>query len=273
MRAEKAIRLLSLLPKRPVEFYDRVMTVVEVKREGNGTRLPAGNGATFEFRDALSRTLNISAKQVLEILKESELQGLERKVAEAIARTNGAGPFDPRHNGDFLLARSAYVICRVLSPDVVVETGVAYGVTSAFTLEALAVNGKGVLHSIDLPPLGKDADLHVGAFIPQELKGRWRLYRGTARRLLPELLRSIGGVDLFIHDSLHTYRNMSFEFKTVWPYLHGGAALLSDDVGLNDGFRDFAAEVKPKFSAVIKEEEKDALFGMMAKGALRSRGQ
>jgi hypothetical protein len=45
-----------------------------------------------------------------------------------------------------------YSIVRAYKPEIVVETGVAHGVTSAFLLCAMHENRKGHLYSIDLPP-------------------------------------------------------------------------------------------------------------------------
>jgi hypothetical protein len=265
MRALKAVRLLSLLPKHPVEIYDRVMTVIQVNKERRRTSTPTSN--TVNFVDALNLALGVSIGGITEILAENELHHIEKNVSDAITNSKGSGPFDLGHCGDFLLARSIYVICRLLSPNIVIETGVAYGVTSAFTLQALAVNNKGTLFSIDLPPLSPDADEHVGAFIPPQLRGRWRLKRGPTKRILPSLLPPITEVDLFVHDSLHTYHNMSFEFESIWGYLRPGGVLVADDVGLNDAFRDFAGKVIPAFCAVVNQKDKDALFGILVKRA------
>jgi predicted O-methyltransferase YrrM len=248
-----------------VEFYDRVMRVVEVTKQSR--RSPSKTKDSITFMEALGLALDISTRDIAEILSESHLGSIEMTVSEGIASARTVGPFDPGCNGDFALARSIYVICRLCSPNAILETGVAYGVTSAFVLEALAVNQKGTLFSIDLPSLAKEADQHVGALIPQQLRERWHLYRGTAKRVLPKLLPSIGKLDLFIHDSQHTSRNMTFEFETVWPSLRPGAVLIADDVELNDAFSDFAAEVKPSFAAVIQEENKEARFGIMVKPA------
>lgn len=49
-----------------------------------------------------------------------------------------------------------YTIIRIRKPDIVVETGVAQGVSSTFILQALEDNGRGQLYSIDLPPAGAD---------------------------------------------------------------------------------------------------------------------
>ncbi|HVJ07399.1 MAG TPA: class I SAM-dependent methyltransferase [Acidisarcina sp.] len=261
----KALRLLSLLPTHPVEFYDRVMTVVEVKKERG-----ISSTKTCEFMsvmDALSAALNVSQDDIAKILAEKDLAAIEKAVSERIAEASAEDSFNRNHNGDFALARSIYVICRLRMPDVVLETGVANGVSSAFALQALAVNRKGRLFSIDFPPLGKEADQHVGALVPQHLRGRWKLYLGPTKRVLPDILASIGELDVFIHDSLHTFRNMTFEFESVWPRLRPGGILLSDDVGMNDAFADFAATAKPLMPTFIQEENKDAQFGIMVKAA------
>ncbi len=44
-------------------------------------------------------------------------------------------------------------------------------------------------------------------------------------------------MDLFLHDSLHTTRNMRREFETVWPSLRAGGLLLADDVERNRRLR------------------------------------
>jgi Methyltransferase domain len=263
-QASKAVHLLSLLPKRPVEFFDRVVTVLERTTDSVGG-FQNRSAQALSLPDALSKALSVPSSKIRELLAESELQCLEGEVSEQITRSSG--PFDSCHNGNFCLARSIYILCRLLLPNVVLETGVAYGVTSAFTLQALAVNGKGTLISVDLPPLGRDADRHVGALIPQELKGRWQLHRGPAKRILPKLFSAIGEVDIFVHDSLHTYRHMSFEFETAWPHVRPGGAIVSDNVDLNDAFRHFTARVNPAFSAMVEEEKTTDLFGVMIKRA------
>jgi predicted O-methyltransferase YrrM len=147
----------------------------------------------------------------------------------------------------------------------VVETGVCYGVTSAHLLRALKENQNGYLHSIDLPPLGKDADQYVGRLIPAKLKDRWTLHRGCSGKLLKPLLQKHSSIDLFIHDSLHTHRNMTNEFALAWPALRGGGVLISDDIEENSAFLELSRLPDVAFSSVIKEEGKNALLGIVAK--------
>jgi hypothetical protein len=152
-----------------------------------------------------------------------------------------------------------YAIYRHLRPAVAVETGVANGFSTAFTLLALDRNGEGRLHSVDLPrEVGRDYE--AGAFyegegragipsgsepgwlIPPELKERWTLVLGRTQDQLPPLLDRLGTIDSFMHDSEHSFECMWFEFNDAWPHLRAGGLLLSDDVNSTEAFPRFAGE-------------------------------
>jgi len=134
------------------------------------------------------------------------------------------------------LGTALYVICRKLRPDNVVETGVAGGVSSSYILCALETNNNGKLYSIDLPWAGTGES---GWLIPDYLRHRWQLLTGRSSEKLTPLLRKLGEIDVFLHDSEHTYRNMLWEYETVWTYLKSGGILLSHNVDYSDAFPDF----------------------------------
>jgi predicted O-methyltransferase YrrM len=145
----------------------------------------------------------------------------------------------------------------------VLETGVAYGVSSVFILKALEVNGRGTLHSVDLPPLRSEYKRFWGIAVPEALKDRWRLHRGSSARVLPRLLREIRTIDLFVHDSLHTRGNMRREFDTVWPHLRNGAVLMADDVERNRAFSELRQK-RPALWRVVQDREESPLHGRAA---------
>jgi hypothetical protein len=60
--------------------------------------------------------------------------------------------------------------------------------------------------------------------------GPVRLVIGDSRRELPGLMERCAPVDMFYHDSLHTYEHMVWEFGTALPHLGIGGLLASDDV-------------------------------------------
>ena len=137
-----------------------------------------------------------------------------------------------------------YAVVRALQPTVVVETGVAGGVSSAYLLLALQRNGRGILHSIDCNDQAYLLENQtVGWIVPDWLRSRWHLHLGDASELLAALLRELGEIDVFIHDSLHSYEQMNLEFHVAYPHLRPGGLLLADDALWNSAFPEFAHEV------------------------------
>jgi predicted O-methyltransferase YrrM len=185
------------------------------------------------------------------------------KHIETLRAQKTDGPFPPEgfHNGTETLGTLCYLACRYLRPRVVVETGVAYGVTSTYILAALDDNDYGELHSIDLPPLALDAAAHVGYFVPSELRSRWTLSLGPARKLLPQLLGSTQPIDLFVHDSLHTYSHMKWEFETALSALRPGGILISDDIDGNRAFEQMVQSWNIDSWLAIRQIRKNALCG------------
>ena len=259
MKGQKILQLALLSAKNPIECYDRICTWLEVSRDSFSTKTPQYK--VREWTDALTGLGQCLGQNMSEFCKEASLIEIEKKVSALAESELVCSPFRTSHNADFTLARLCYLVCRALRPNVVLETGVAHGVISAFVLQALAMNGRGVLHSVDLPPLGAHGDAFVGVLIPHELRPSWHLHRGTSKRILPKLLPSLSNVDVFIHDSLHTYRHMLWEFRTVMPFLTRRCAVISDDIDGNEAFADHLAFFDPTFSFVAKEEKKPSLFG------------
>jgi predicted O-methyltransferase YrrM len=138
-----------------------------------------------------------------------------------------AGPRRGGTSSDFS-GEALYLLVRAARPSVVVETGVLYGASSAHILAALDKNGGGELHSIDLgcPPEEPAHDF----FVPQDLASRWTYIRGSVREELPPLLARLGTIDMFNHDSLHTYDNMTWEYERAVEHLRPGGVLSSHDV-------------------------------------------
>jgi Methyltransferase domain len=166
-------------------------------------------------------------------------------------------------------ASELYVICRLLRPSVVVETGVAAGYSSTFILQALQDAGYGHLYSIDigkgefdgvaLPPKQK-----IGWLVPASLRSRWTLNIGSSSEMLKPLLQRLGEINLFYHDSDHSYQNMTFEFETAWKHLSTPGIILSDDIDWNKSFSDFCERKKMKAVRVmlgLGAARKDAASG------------
>lgn len=145
-----------------------------------------------------------------------------------------------------------YVTTRILQPEVAVETGCFTGWDSAVLLHALDRNGRGRLHTIDLPARdgvfsqhGRNAalpdGLRPGFLVPDAFRDRWSFTEGNVRDELMPLLARLDAVDLFFHDSDHSYAHMMWEYAAALPHMRPGGLLVSDDIAWNTAFWDFAA--------------------------------
>lgn len=252
--------LASLALRRPPEFRDRVAGYADLGLDHLFGRAPTYETAPWE---SALRDVEARLGHAANVFDEPALNEVEVYTRRLLKEISGEDPFTRHWAADSLLARCCYLVCRLLEPDVVVETGVAYGVSSAFILRALEENGRGSLYSVDLPPLRREVDRFWGIAVPDALKGRWNLHRGSSRRVLPELLGELGSVDLFVHDSLHTYRNMRREFEAVWPDLRTGGVILADDVERNRAFGELQQK-NPALWRVVQDRERRPLHGKAA---------
>ncbi len=138
-------------------------------------------------------------------------------------------------------------------PEIVFETGVFDGQSSV--LQALEDNGAGRLVSVDLPATStvdgstqcmRESSLPAGCdpgwAIADRLRGRQRLILGDSKEWLPRLFTEHPTVDIFIHDSLHTFEHMYFEYSLAWRHLPPGGLLLSDDIFWSAAFHRFCRE-------------------------------
>lgn len=189
-----------------------------------------------------------------ELLEDGDYNDFQELLAKNLRNLGAPG---------FTEARMLYLIVRALRPRIVIETGVANGVTSTMILLALNKNKFGNLYSIDWSvnkikskrkatqlPSGKN----IGWLVPDKLKERWVVSFGDAKILLPKLISEIKECDVFLHDSDHSYGHMMFEFETIYPVLK--KILLSDDISRNNAFDEFSSRYDLKTLKVSR-------FGIM----------
>jgi len=191
----------------------------------------------------------------------AELEGLWPVIDAAHEGwVRAAGGLEVRgHRASFanlspLSSKRLYALLRRLQPEVLVETGVCNGVSSAVILHALHANERGHLYSVDLPefagvlstehwegkgggviPAGKDP----GWLVPDDLRDRWDLRIGRSQEVLRPLMQELGRIEFFMHDSEHSYECMQFEMTLAEEHLAPGAPLVVDDANWSSAFQDF----------------------------------
>ena len=193
------------------------------KQRGGNTPAPTQAGATpfYAMWDAVARfAQEIRASDFMtEMVRRRDAYGSEGVM----------GALD---------CATLYALTRWLRPAVVVESGGFIGMSSAFILRALADEklAKSKLYSIEW-----SEECEQGALIPDELRPQFIPMRGKVEDFLKrgELPSPI---DMFLHDSSHSYRHMLWEFRQFWPRLCDGGLLVSHGVQMNAAFPEFVVK-------------------------------
>jgi predicted O-methyltransferase YrrM len=191
--------------------------------------------------EQLGRWFGVSPQVIRELAEEAA------SIVSTIAQQ---WPAEEGNLGHLKGALALYVVTRLAKPEIMVETGVAAGISSAFALDAMDRNGKGILYSIDVKNYDHahiPEEMPTGAMIPANLRHRWKLVQGNSRRLLRELLVEVDAIDVFLHDSLHTREQMLWEYTVAWEALRVNGLLLSDNVEQHKAFQEFCAGKKAPF--------------------------
>lgn len=149
-------------------------------------------------------------------------------------------------------ARVLYLLIRATNPSVVLETGVANGLSTFFTLSAMDQNKHGELHSIDMTK-------NVGHVFGQS-HPRWNLHvtHGRARDLT-KVSQPLAPLDIFFHDADHSYRSQWNEYSIALDHMRPGGFIVSDDVDSSWAFRDFCASHELE---MVILQDKTKLFGV-----------
>lgn len=143
-----------------------------------------------------------------------------------------------------------FTICEKLNITNAIETGVAYGWSSAAILKSLA-NRKGSLISIDMPMLKQtDYDL-IGVAVEPSLKKFWELRREPDRYGLPRAIKSMGeNLELVHYDSDKSYYGRKWSQEIIWKNLKSGGIFISDDIEDNTAFLEFVTTHNFEFSVL-----------------------
>jgi hypothetical protein len=130
-----------------------------------------------------------------------------------------------------------YAVTRLIRPSLVVETGVHDGLGSTVFLRALERNAadgaEGRLLSFDV----RD---DVGWLVPDRLRPRHELVIGDSVREMARAVRD-RNIDVFLHDSLHTYQHETAELELALRHAEPHAILMSDNAAVVPAMEDFCA--------------------------------
>jgi hypothetical protein len=169
-------------------------------------------------------------------------------------------------DGDSSFCRAIWCVAMHTRPAVVIETGVAHGVTSRVVLEALNENRLGHLWSIDLPfPFDERLHGETGMVVTDACLPRWSYVEGSSKQRLAPLVADVGQVGMFVHDSLHTAENTVFEMEQAARAMAARGVMIIDDIDSHMGFVTFV-ERHPGYRGIMcPSADRHGMFGIAVK--------
>lgn len=257
-KIRKLLRLFSAPNKT-----ERIRSLLEIRL--NRLLFNGRPSDALTFDDLLLRFHDTGLANLLQSGGEAEQAVLSTRANfDRLTAEGRPLPFPTYFNADKSLAMLCYALACHLRPEVVIEAGVGYGITSSLILSALENIGAGQLISMDLPSLSDPKGGSVGLAVPEEVRKCWTLLIGGTRRLLPRIMADTGQVDLMISDSANVYTQQRFEFETIWPHLRPSGAMIFNNISLK--LQQYLEAVEgSRFYSIWQVEKTSCVTGLVLK--------
>ncbi len=118
-------------------------------------------------------------------------------------------------------------LIRQEKPNTMIESGVESGYSTEHFLVAMDDVKRGHLYSCDPAPSG----FYVAYPI---VHPRFTFIQKRSYEALDGIVSVTGPIDMFLHDSDHSWKCQSWEYQWAWENVRSGGIIASDDVGWSD---------------------------------------
>ena len=124
--------------------------------------------------------------------------------------------------------RVLHAAVKAMQSEQIVELGTFWGMSALFMLEALETAGP----DAHLTTIEHSADFSrkASALIHSQFNGRATCIHGRTQEIVPDLARTMAGVDLMFHDAGHSGEAYVRDFNAAERFLAPGAVVLFDDI-------------------------------------------
>jgi len=210
----------------------RLKLFLEGERRGIGiTSLHASATAHFNDLDSF-----LQSNPQVSFDKNLQINSIEFKFEEHLRKSSQI--VNPIWNGEKQLFMLLYTISSEIKSGEIIETGVANGFTTNSIMEALKDGmSSASLTSFDILP--ETINAYVG-----DRKWNFQLLSGKRiHKQLQKIVADFDNINLWVHDSDHSYKWQKFEYTLASQKLPSGGILVSDDIDTSAAW----IEVIPKY--------------------------
>lgn len=113
-------------------------------------------------------------------------------------------------------------VIRKYRPKIMIETGVESGYSTEHYLKAMDDVGVGHLYSCDPSPSGFYEAYPI-------IHHRFTFMKEKSFDACPKIFAKHGLIDLFLHDSDHSWECQTWEYHWAWHHVRSGGIIASDD--------------------------------------------
>ena len=132
-----------------------------------------------------------------------------------------------------------YFLIRKLEPEIIFETGVAAGFSSATILTAIKKNKKGTLFSSDFPYFRiENPEYYIGILVDSVLRKNWKLEIEGDEINIKKFIKQVEEIDFFHYDSDKSYDGKKLVFNMVKSKMKKGSVFIFDDIQDDRFFKD-----------------------------------
>ena len=150
-----------------------------------------------------------------------------------------------------------YFLIINFKPNIILETGVAAGLSSRCILEAIKKNSKGILYSSDFPYFRLDnPEKYIGIMVPEELKKNWRLEILGDEKNIKKFKLEIDYADIILYDSDKRYSGKINFFKAINNLIRPNSIIVVDDLHNDSFFLEYVNEKKCKNWFIVESKRK-----------------
>ena len=150
-----------------------------------------------------------------------------------------------------------YFLMINFKPNIVLETGVAAGLSSRCILEALKKNEKGKLYSSDFPYFRlKNPEKYIGIMVPEKLKKNWHLEILGDDKNIKKFKLKINYADIILYDSDKRYSGKVKFFEAVKSLLRSNTIIVIDDLHNDSFFLEYVKKNKCKNWFIVESKRK-----------------
>ena len=197
------------------------------------------DGVSSNFLQKSTNGVFLSIEQLVKFEKEFPREIIDyldkgKDLFHVVSKTQSSIT-NTRWNAEEQLFILLYSLIKANNSKLIIETGVANGITTNAIMKALEESGAGgELHSFDVLPETNKAYLGDGNWNFHLLKGK------NTHNQIKSVVNSLPKVDVWVHDSNHGYRWQKFEYLLALSVLNKNGILISDDIDASSAWGELA---------------------------------